>query len=105
MATRRKKGLPPGQPPKDDRPAPEVTPQANDRGGQVAKKRAPSRAAKAREEIQAVGADIVPTVTIEARSTGNRQPPAVHDPQPTRAQSLLGDQDIYLFNEGSHNRL
>jgi 1,4-alpha-glucan branching enzyme len=82
MATRDKKELPPGEPPAEKRV------------------RAPSRAAKAREEILAVGADIIPSVTIEARSTGNRQPVTGND-----NKSLIGDQDIYLFNEGSHNRL
>ncbi|HEX7418945.1 MAG TPA: 1,4-alpha-glucan branching protein GlgB [Thermoanaerobaculia bacterium] len=80
MATRGTKGSTPGQP----------------QSGDESKK----RAATAREEILAVGADIVPSVTIEARSSGNRPPVTGND-----QKSLIGDQDIYLFNEGSHNRL
>jgi 1,4-alpha-glucan branching enzyme len=54
-----------------------------------------SRAKAALEELQAVGADIIPSVTIEAEAgtTGSRP------------ESLLTDGDIHLFNEGTHHRL
>ena len=55
MATQRKQGSPPSEPPKDDRPA-EATPRSSKR-------------------------------------------------EQNRQKSLLSDQDIYLFNEGNHNRL
>src|SRR5712691_1077381 len=95
MATRDRKGLPP-EGPQSGSPAPP-------------KKRASAKTAKARitEELQNLGADIVPTVTIEAhptnndqRTTDNRQPAAGN-----KQHSLLTDSDIYLFNEGSHHRL
>ena len=44
------------------------------------------------EELQAVGADIVPSVTIEVDLHAD-------------ATSLLSDWDYHLFNEGSHTRL
>jgi 1,4-alpha-glucan branching enzyme len=162
--------------PREDRAAPEVTPKATEIAAQPSaaaassKKRTSPRAAKAREELEAVGGDVVPRVPIEARSTKrtetpaprpetpkteapktealkdqmpkgeapktevpkNEAPktdvkaPAVEKPEKPRATpeaikehrveqiqpvdssesfSLLGDQDLYLFNEGSHSKL
>src|SRR5437763_1074553 len=51
-----------------------------------------SRAKRVAEEAQAVGADVVPSVTIEVDLHS--------DPM-----SLLSDWDYHLFNEGSHTRL
>ncbi|MGZ8832020.1 MAG: 1,4-alpha-glucan branching protein GlgB, partial [Thermoanaerobaculia bacterium] len=75
-----------------DRPAPDAAPKA---------KRV-SRAEKALEELQAVGADIVPSVTIEAHPT---EDPQLQPDAASKIDSLLTDQDIYLFNEGSHHKL
>jgi 1,4-alpha-glucan branching enzyme len=50
-----------------------------------------SRAKKVAEEAQAVGADIVPTVTIEVDLPAS--------------SPFLSDWDFHLFNEGSHTRL
>ncbi len=52
-----------------------------------------SRAKAALEELQAVGADIIPSVTIETGTTGSRP------------ETLLTDWDIHLFNEGTHHKL
>jgi 1,4-alpha-glucan branching enzyme len=65
------------------------------------------------EELQTVGADIIPSVTIEADAEGVLAPGAIHDhtidqiePIPdTRPESLLTDGDIHLFNEGTHHKL
>ncbi|HEV8660441.1 MAG TPA: 1,4-alpha-glucan branching protein GlgB [Thermoanaerobaculia bacterium] len=91
MATRRKKGLPDSEK--------TATP----------KKRVSTKTAKARvvEELQNVGADVIPSVTIEVT------PPAVREHrveqiQPTKnreQETLLSDWDLYLFNEGSHHKL
>src|SRR5688572_21668787 len=71
-----------------------------------------SRAKAALEELQAVGADIIPSVTIEAEA-GAIEPPAVHEHTidqietvaDDRPESLLTDWDIHLFNEGTHHKL
>jgi len=47
------------------------------------------------EELQTVGADVVPSVTIEVHPET-----AVSNPR-----SLLSDWDFHLFNEGTHHRL
>ncbi|HSP14573.1 MAG TPA: 1,4-alpha-glucan branching protein GlgB [Thermoanaerobaculia bacterium] len=66
------------------------------------------------EELQNLGADIVPSVTIEADSTPTEDPSAIREHridqiQPAtdarHAESLLSDWDLYLFNEGSHHAL
>ncbi len=71
------------------------------------------------EELQNVGADFVPSVTIEAGPTEARGPrpeassairehrvdqtqPSTDDRHP---ESMLSDWDLYLFNEGSHHAL
>ena len=77
---------------KPDQPAPDA----------VLKAKRVSRAEKALEELQAVGADIVPSVTIEARPT---EDPQLQPDAPSEIDTLLTDQDIYLFNEGSHHKL
>ena len=51
------------------------------------------------EELQNVGADVVPSIPIKA-STVVSEPPQSKVPE-----SLLTDWDLYLFNEGSHHRL
>src|SRR5216110_2830444 len=51
-----------------------------------------ARAKKVAEEAQTVGADIVPSVTIEVDLRAD-------------SNSLLSDWDYHLFNEGSHTRL
>ncbi len=71
-----------------------------------------SRAKAALEELQAVGADIIPSVTIEAEA-GAIEPPAIHEHTidqietvaDDRPESLLTDWDIHLFNEGTHHKL
>lgn len=60
------------------------------------RKRTP-RAKKIADEAQTVGADIVPSVTIEVDL------PA--DPQTGVSVPHLSDWDFHLFNEGSHTRL
>jgi 1,4-alpha-glucan branching enzyme len=54
------------------------------------------------EELQNVGADVVPTVTIEAirEHTVDQIQPAQD-----KGTSILTDWDLYLFNEGSHHNL
>jgi 1,4-alpha-glucan branching enzyme len=71
-----------------------------------------SRAKAALEELQAVGADIIPSVTIEAEADASEsatvrehtidQIETVADDRP---ESLLTDWDIHLFNEGTHHKL
>src|SRR5688500_7660784 len=92
-----------------------------------AKKRtvAKSRAESALEELQAVGGDFVPTVTIEAdaerdgaetapaQPAGGRRSMTIEhtidqiEPVATdaRPESLLSDWDLHLFNEGTHHKL
>jgi 1,4-alpha-glucan branching enzyme len=65
---------------------------------------AKSRAEAAIEELQTVGADIVPTVTIEAGTAEPQVPPAETRPD-TRPDTLLSAADVHLFNEGTHLRL
>ncbi|HUP48032.1 MAG TPA: alpha-amylase family glycosyl hydrolase, partial [Thermoanaerobaculia bacterium] len=62
----------------------------------------PQRADPVVEELQNVGADVVPSVTIEARSPSEPRAPS---PEPSSGASLLTDWDLYLFNEGSHHKL
>jgi 1,4-alpha-glucan branching enzyme len=64
-----------------------------------------TRATRIAEEAQTVGADIVPTVTIEAdapRKQPHETAAAAATPQ---GHSLLSDWDYHLFNEGSHTQL
>src|SRR5215212_1634377 len=58
--------------------------------------RARSRAAA--DELDAVGADIVPTVPIEVTTEG----PSTADREPS---TLLDEWDFHLFNEGTHHKL
>jgi len=83
-----------------------------------------TRAARIAEEAQNVGADVVPRGTIEVEVAGSRsaeggggtdvviEPQSVREhrvdqiePVMDRAQSLLSDWDLHLFNEGTHLRL
>src|SRR5690349_11368581 len=76
-----------------------------------------TRAARVTEEAQNVGADVVPEGTIEVEvSRGGQAPPPVQtdviiepqsarEPVMDRAQSLLSDWDLHLFNEGTHLHL
>ena len=68
------------------------------------------------EELQNLGADVVPTVKVEASAGAQRpaseQKKAVTEhtidqiqPASRGGESLLSDQDLYLFNEGSHHTL
>lgn len=123
--------------PREDRPAPEATPKASETPAPApppaaaAPKRSASRStpntpakrpSRVQEELQNVGADVVPTVKIEARPTEPRvSEPSRAETRPVEASrdhrieqiqpqsqepvSLLGDQDLYLFNEGSHHKL
>jgi 1,4-alpha-glucan branching enzyme len=99
MATRRKKtdGEAPQPPEQPDKPK---------------KRRTSGKTARARivEELQNVGADVVPSVPIEATPS----PEAIREHrvdqiQPAtenrQGESLLSDWDLYLFNEGSHHAL
>jgi 1,4-alpha-glucan branching enzyme len=54
------------------------------------------------EELQTVGADVVPTETIRVEAAPASLPPTSND-QPTT--SLLTDWDLHLFNEGTHYKL
>ena len=71
-----------------------------------------SRAKAALEELQTVGADIIPSVTIEAEAEAIESP-AIHEHTidqietvaDDRPESLLTDWDIHLFNEGTHHKL
>ncbi|HWS70715.1 MAG TPA: alpha-amylase family glycosyl hydrolase, partial [Thermoanaerobaculia bacterium] len=110
MATRRKKGS------TEEPPAPGVeTPKkkkAATKKKTVAprKKKAAAPPPEVVDELQTVGADVVPSVPIEvdlrsaAPATGNR-PPATADARAAPAASALTDHDLYLFNEGSHHKL
>ncbi|HEX6178096.1 MAG TPA: 1,4-alpha-glucan branching protein GlgB [Thermoanaerobaculia bacterium] len=57
------------------------------------------------EELQNVGADVVPSVPIEASTTVSENKSSNEPPHSKTPQSLLTDWDLYLFNEGSHHRL
>ncbi|HUR79179.1 MAG TPA: 1,4-alpha-glucan branching protein GlgB [Thermoanaerobaculia bacterium] len=57
----------------------------------TARKQAAPVPSPAVEELQTVGADVVPTVPVEATAA--------------RPQSLLADADLHLFNEGTHHKL
>ena len=54
------------------------------------------------EELQNMGADVVPTVAISAlrEHTIDQVQPSVE-----KGDSILSDWDLYLFNEGSHHNL
>lgn len=54
------------------------------------------------EELQNVGADVVPTGTIEAESVATK---AADGLKPVTTTSLLSDWDLHLFNEGTHLNL
>jgi 1,4-alpha-glucan branching enzyme len=66
-----------------------------------------ARARKVAEELQNVGADIVPSVSIEVMNEQPEQRIEQRIEQRTEEpkSSLLTDTDIHLFNEGTHNRL
>jgi 1,4-alpha-glucan branching enzyme len=95
MATRRKRGLPESEKPSAEAPK---------------KKRTSAKTVKARaiEELQNVGADVIPSVPIEATPLAIREH-RVEQIQPTaesrQQDTLLSDWDLYLFNEGSHHNL
>ncbi len=86
--------------------------EAEDSGGTSPKKRRKTSAKTARaprkataadmvaEELQNVGADVVPSVPVT--TVEEIQPATNHQPPTT---TLLSDWDLYLFNEGSHNKL
>jgi 1,4-alpha-glucan branching enzyme len=61
-----------------------------------------ARARAAAEELQNVGADVVPSVTIEVPGEEPRPQPAA---PAEAAHSLLTDTDVHLFNEGTHHDL
>jgi 1,4-alpha-glucan branching enzyme len=65
------------------------------------RKRAP-KVNRVTEVAQAFGADIVPSVTIEASDTVQPMPASNNA---ATENSLLSDWDFHLFNEGSHLRL
>ncbi|HUP62705.1 MAG TPA: 1,4-alpha-glucan branching protein GlgB [Thermoanaerobaculia bacterium] len=66
-----------------------------------------TRAEEVVEELQAVGADVVPSVTVVVEDGGRPVRPATADE--TSAvhpdTSLLSDSDLHLFNEGTHHKL
>ncbi|HUP44299.1 MAG TPA: 1,4-alpha-glucan branching protein GlgB [Thermoanaerobaculia bacterium] len=108
MATRRKKGT--DTPAEGTGATPPVEPKAKATPTRTAAKdvkaAAPKRKAGAKtadrvtEELQNLGADVVPSVTIEARSGGGEE-----DTRAPKDESGLTDWDLYLFNEGSHHNL
>jgi 1,4-alpha-glucan branching enzyme len=65
------------------------------------------------EELQNVGADIIPSGTVEADSTAPPKPEErilEHkldqiEPEVSVPASLLSDWDLHLFNEGTHSKL
>src|SRR5258707_1320274 len=65
------------------------------------------------EEAQTVGADVVPSVTIDvgpehagaARDRATQQLSNSGTQKPGSEPTLLSDWDYHLFNEGSHNNL
>jgi 1,4-alpha-glucan branching enzyme len=129
MAVRKKKDSDAGETPQEPA-APEPAKKKPTTKKRTASKAAPapkkkrtttkSRAKAALEELQAVGADIIPSVTIEAdvhesetRDAELGEPNAIQEHtidqiEPvanTRPESLLTDWDIHLFNEGTHLKL
>jgi 1,4-alpha-glucan branching enzyme len=93
MATRRKNGEPPaagGEPPSE--------PRKRRTSGKIAR-------AKIVEELQNVGADVVPSVKIETGPSEARGPRPEAAVEIRHGESLLSDWDLYLFNEGSHHAL
>ncbi|HEX6177905.1 MAG TPA: 1,4-alpha-glucan branching protein GlgB [Thermoanaerobaculia bacterium] len=68
-----------------------------------------TRAAAIADELQAVGADVVPSVPIEvsgaadsqSADAGRTESSLLH----TSEASLLTDWDLHLFNEGTHHKL
>ena len=107
MASRRKKGTTEGgESPAQDEPK------------KPARERPPKESVV--EELQNVGADVVPTVTLEVDVPGIEPPRGdVVDPRAIRQHtidqiepevtsmpdSLFSDWDLHLFNEGTHHRL
>ena len=84
----------------------------------AAPKRAKATVNKVVEELQNVGADVVPSVPIstedlvvtpEAREKQELRPSIqehkIDQVQPSTETSLLSDWDLHLFNEGSHHKL
>jgi 1,4-alpha-glucan branching enzyme len=64
-----------------------------------------TKAGRIAEEAQAVGADVVPSVTIEVDVIREHETAAGPPAPQGSATSLLSDWDYHLFNEGSHTRL
>src|ERR1700681_4263928 len=67
-----------------------------------------TRASRVTEEAQAMGADVVPSVTIEVDAPRHHiaaNAPAWTTDSTATGHSLLSDWDYHLFNEGSHTRL
>jgi 1,4-alpha-glucan branching enzyme len=69
-----------------------------------APKRARPSVNKAVEELQNMGADVVPSVPISTRTEAIDEHKA-GGVQPSADASLLTDWDLHLFNEGSHHKL
>jgi 1,4-alpha-glucan branching enzyme len=68
------------------------------------RKRAP-KINRVTEVAQAVGADVVPHVTIEVDSPRKEHVKGAATDSTKPGDSLLSDWDYHLFNEGSHQRL
>jgi 1,4-alpha-glucan branching enzyme len=129
MATRRKKPTeitpppaaaaetqqPPAAEPKRKRPAAKEVKATVERERprpQTPKEKPPAKKKsvdeKVAEELQNLGVDVVPKGTIEARAGEERREEKAEKSTGEVARaplSLLTDQDLYLFNEGSHHKL
>ena len=113
MAVRKKKdstagGEGPQEPKKPARKGVSAKTTAAPREAKPAKK---TRAEAVVEELQAVGADIVPTVPLEVAAR-EVEPRAIREhridqiqPEASGPPSLITDWDLHLFNEGTHHRL
>src|SRR5688500_7170065 len=88
----------------------------------VKKPKNKTRAEEIVEELQTVGADIVPSVALDVDVTVEDMPVAAADavidhrairehtidqiaPQQENLRSLIADWDLHLFNEGTHHKL
>jgi 1,4-alpha-glucan branching enzyme len=108
MATRKKKDTTtPQEPPKKKRTS---TPR---------KRALKERSEEIADELLTVGADVVPSVTLEVATSGapdfippKTEPAAIREhtidqiePEVSVPSSLLSDWDLHLFNEGTHHKL
>jgi 1,4-alpha-glucan branching enzyme len=86
-------------------------PRTSAKTASVRKRKPRAKANAVAEELQNVGADVVPTVTVSTEQVtepGAIREHTIEQIQPTTDNgqpATLTDWDLYLFNEGSHHKL